>query len=168
AHPPTRPIPRSQTYVRRYLGATLLVAATACGAKSAKAPTVQTAVVTRRDIIIDAQATGVVEPINVIEIKSKAGGAILKMPVETGTMVKPGDLLVQVDPRDVQNKYEQAKADLEAAQANLIVQESTKKRQDELFKARVITAQEHENADIAYQNAKAALVRAQANLDISK
>ena len=154
--------------VRRYFGAALLVAASACARGKEKAPTVQTAVVTRRDIIIDAQATGVVEPINVIEIKSKAGGAILKMPVETGTMVKPGDLLVQVDPRDVQNKYEQAKADLEAAQANLIVQESTKKRQDELFKARVITAQEHENADIAYQNAKAALVRAQANLDISK
>jgi len=78
----------------------LLVTAAACNAGKAKPPTVQTSAVQRRDIIIDAQATGVVEPINVVEVKSKAGGAILKMPVETGVLVKPGDLLVQVDPRD--------------------------------------------------------------------
>src|SRR5687768_9785846 len=69
----------------------------ACAKKDDEKPKIQTATVERRDIVIDAQATGVVEPINVVEVKSKASGQIVKMPVETGTFVKPGDLLVQVD-----------------------------------------------------------------------
>ena len=154
--------------MKRYFVAALLLTAAACNAGKSKAPSVQTAAVTRRDIIIDAQATGVVEPINVIEVKSKAGGAILKMPVETGTLVKPGDLLVQVDPRDAQNRFNQAKAALDAAQAKLNVSEANKKRQDDLFAARVITAQEHETAAIDYENAKSALVNAKASLDIQQ
>ena len=59
--------------------------------------------------------------------------------------MKPGDLLVQIDTRDVQNQYNQAEADLKASQAKLQVSEQQKKRSDELFKARVITAQEFES-----------------------
>jgi HlyD family secretion protein len=154
--------------VRRYLGAALLVAAAACGNKQNKPLVVQTAAVTRRDIIVDAQATGVVEPINIIEVKSKAGGVVLKMPVETGNLVKPGDLLVQVDPRDVQNRYDQARADLDAAEASLTVAQSSKKRSDDMFTARVITAAEHETSALSYENARSSVVRARANLDLAK
>ena len=133
--------------MRRYLGAALLIAAAAC-AKKAVAPTVQTAAVTRRDIIIDAQANGVIEPIAIIEVKSKASGVITQMPVETGTHVKPGDLIVQIDTRDVQNRYDQAKAQLDAAQTKLSVAENDKKRNEEMFKARVITPQEFENVAV--------------------
>jgi HlyD family secretion protein len=83
-------------------------------------------------------------------------------------LVKPGDLLVQVDPRDAQNRYNQSQAASEAAQARLKVAEASKKRQDDLFAARVITAQEHETAAVDYENAKSALVNAQAALDIAK
>ena len=154
--------------MRRYLGAALVIAAAACSGTKSKPPVVQTAVVTYRDIIVDAQATGVVEPINVIEVKSKAGGAILKMPVETGVLVKPGDLLVQVDPRDAQNRVNLQKASLDAAQVRLNAAEANKKRQDDLFKARVITALEHEGAATDYENAKSALISAKSNLDIAQ
>jgi HlyD family secretion protein len=151
----------------------LLVAAAgaialACSASKSKAPNIQTAPVTRRDIVIDAQANGVVEPINVVEVKSKASGLITRMTVETGTQVKPGDLLVQVDTRDVQNQYNQSDADLAAADARLEVSTAQKRRADEMFKQRVITAQEHEAAALDYANARAAVVRARANLDLSK
>ena len=66
--------------MRRILGAALVVAAAAC-AKKAQAPSVQVATVSRRDIIIDAQANGVIEPIAIIEVKSKASGVITKMTV---------------------------------------------------------------------------------------
>ena len=89
--------------------------APACSRNRAKTPNVQTATVARRDIVIDAQANGAVEPINVVEVKSKASGLITKMPVETGTNVRPGQLLVQVDTRDVQNQYNQSDADVKAA-----------------------------------------------------
>ena len=78
--------------MKRLFGAALLVAAAACSNKSAKAPPIQVATVQRRDIVIDAQASGIIEPINIIEIKSKASGMITKLPVETGTMVNPSPI----------------------------------------------------------------------------
>jgi HlyD family secretion protein len=144
------------------------VIAPACSRTTSKTTDIQTAPVTRRDIVIDAQANGVVEPINVVEVKSKASGLITRMTVETGTLVKPGDLLVQVDTRDVQNQYNQTDADLNAAEARLEVSTAQKRRADEMFKQRVITAQEHEAAALDFANARAAVVRARANLDLSK
>jgi HlyD family secretion protein len=153
--------------VRRIFAAALLVAAAAC-TKKLQAPTVQTATVARRDIIIDATANGVIEPIAIIEVKSKASGVITKMTVETGTHVNPGDLIVQIDTRDVQNRYDQAKAQLDAAQAKLTVAESDKKRNEEMYKARVITPQEYEQIAVNYETAKSGVVNANANLDLAR
>ena len=146
----------------------LALTLTACSKKKDERAQVQTAVVERRTIVIDAEATGVVEPINVIEVKSKASGQIVRMPVETGTEVKPGDLLVQVDTRDVQNQYNQALADVRAAQARAQVSRAQKQRSDDLFGQRIVTAQEHEAAQLDYANAQAQLVRARANLDLAQ
>lgn len=153
--------------MKRILWLSLAFAA-ACAARTEKAPTIPAAAATRRTIVIDAEATGVVEPINIVEVKSKASGLITRMPVETGVLVKPGDLLVQIDTRDVQNQYDQAKADYDASRAKLAVSESQKKRSDDLFKARVITAQEHESASLDFESSKANLVRTTAALDLAK
>ena len=140
----------------------------ACGGKKEKALPIQTAAVTRQTIVVDAEANGTVEPINIVEVKSKASGLITKMPVETGDLKKPGDLLVQIDTRDVQNQFNQANAALQAAQVKLEVSTSAKKRSDEMFKARVITQDEHEQAALDYENAKSGVVSAAANLDLAK
>ena len=154
-------------HVKRMLAAAGLIVAASC-AKKVQAPTVQTATVSRRDIVIEAQANGVIEPIAVIDVKSKASGVITKMTVETGTHVVPGDLIVQIDTRDVQNRFDQANAQLVAAQARLAVAESDRKRNEEMFKARVITPQEFEKVAVDYENAKSGVVNTKANLDIAK
>lgn len=151
-----------------FVAVAAIALAPACGRKQASTASIQTVPVTRRDIIIDAQANGVVEPINVVEVKSKASGLITRMNVETGHLVKPGDLLVQVDTRDVVNQYNQAIADERAAEARLQVSDAQKKRSDEMFKQRVITAQESESAALEYSNAQAAVIRARANADLAK
>jgi HlyD family secretion protein len=140
----------------------------ACGKKQQAAPTIATAPVERRDIVVNAEASGTVEPINVIEVKSKASGQITRMPVETGTQVKPGDLLVQVDTRDVQNQYNQALADVRAAESRLDVTRAQRQRSEELFQQKIITAQERETAQLDYANAEAQVVRARASLDIAQ
>jgi HlyD family secretion protein len=139
-----------------------------CKKEGDRAASIQTVPVERRDIIVDAEATGVVEPINVIEVKSKASGQIERMPVETGTRVKPGDLLVQVDTRDVRNQYNQALADLRAAQARVAVAIAQRKRSEDLFKQQIITAQELETAQLDYANAQAQVTRADASLDLAQ
>ena len=140
----------------------------ACGRGNRQAANIQTAPVTRQTIVIDAQAAGTVEPINVVEVKSKASGVITRMPVETGSAVRPGDLLAQIDTRDVQNQYNQALADVRAADARLEVSTAQKRRADEMFRSRVITAQEHEASTLDFANAQAQLVRVRASLDLAK
>jgi HlyD family secretion protein len=139
-----------------------------CGEEKSQGPKVATAPVTRRDIIVNAEASGTIEPINVIEVKSKASGQIVRMPVETGTQVKPGELLVAVDTRDVQNQYNQALADVRAAQSRLEISRAQRQRSEELFQQRIVTAQEREAAELDYANAEAQVVRVRASLDIAQ
>ncbi len=161
--------PRS-TVTTLLLGCTILSSSllSACAAKKEATAPVSSVVVERRTIVVDAQATGAVEPINVIEVKSKASGQIVKIPVETGTQVRRGDLLVQVDTRDVQNQYDQARADLRSAQASIEVAQAAKKRADEMFKTGVITTPEYESAQLTLTQAQGAIVRATTNLDLAK
>ncbi len=140
----------------------------ACKKPAAAPATISAVPVDRRTIVVDAQATGAVEPINVIEVKSKASGMITRMPVETGTRVRAGQLLVQVETRDVQNQFDQAEADLKSAQANHDVAVANMKRSEELYAQRVITTQEHENAQLALTQAQGQLVRARTNLDLAR
>lgn len=155
---------------RRFLFAlaALLIFA-ACGKKAEKLIAIQTAPVTRRDIIVDATATAVIEPINIVEVKSKtASGQITEMTVEVGSYVKPGDLIVQIDTRDLTNAANQAQADFEAAKAKLTTSTAQKKRSDDLFSQRIITAQENETANLDFANSTASFVRARTSLDLAQ
>ena len=149
-----------------WLVAALLVAG--CNRAKTQTAVVETAPAERRTIVVDAQATGTVEPINVVEVKSKSSGQIVQMPVEVGSLVRPGELLVQLDTRDVKNQYDQSSADLRAAEARLEVAIAQQKRSQELFDQRIITSQEIETANLEYANANTQVVRARASLDLAQ
>ena len=138
----------------------------ACSKKKDQALTIPVEAVTRQTIVVLAEATGVVEPINVIEVKAKSSGQIVAMPVETGTLVKSGDLLVQLDTRDTRNSYAQAKADLDAALIKLRVSRTARERAAQLFKERIITSAENEAAEVDYGNSQATVLRNRAALDL--
>ncbi len=140
----------------------------ACGGNTAEGIKIQTATVERRTIIVQAEASGVIEPINVVEVKSRSSGQVIDMPVETGTLVRPGMLIVQLDTRDVQNQFDQAKADLEAAEKKLEVSTIQKRRSDELVAAKIITPQENEAAQLDFANSQSAIVRARTNVDLAQ
>jgi len=146
--------------------AVVLLARTVTKKKSAVSEIAYEAVA-RRDISLTVEATGTVEPIDLVEVKSKAGGQIVRMPVDVGSMVRQGDLLAQIDPRDVQNSYSQALAALRAAQAKATISAAQKKRSDALFAQAVITAPEHEAAVLDYANAQAAVVKARTDVDLA-
>ena len=146
----------------------LVAIVAACGQGEASAIRIQTAAVERRTITVQAEATGIIEPINVVEVKSRASGQIVEMPIETGTLVRPGQLIVQLDTRDVQNQFDQAKADLEASEKQLEVAEIQKRRSDELLAAKIITPQENEATQLSYSNALSSIVRSRTNLDLAQ
>ncbi|HSJ25934.1 MAG TPA: efflux RND transporter periplasmic adaptor subunit [Longimicrobiales bacterium] len=133
-----------------------------------EAAAIEYGVVERRDMEVTAEAAGLIEPIRLVEVKSKASGEIIRLHVETGDVVRRGDLLGEVDPRDVRNAYAQAAADLEVAQARAATAESQRRRSEELRAANVITEQEFENAKLEQANAQAQLVKARVNLELAE
>jgi HlyD family secretion protein len=128
-------------------------------------PAYQTLPVERRNIVVTAQAAGTIQPDTTVEVKSKASGEILDLPVETGRVVRRGDLLASIDPRVPRNTLAQAQADLDVAKARLANATSQRRRADELFQTRSITDQEHEQALLDQANANAEVVRAQVAVD---
>ena len=149
-------------------GILALAALTACKKTTDPTVVIETAPAERRSIVLSAQANGTVEPVDIIEVKSKASGLVLKMPVDIGSNVHTGDLLVQIDTRDVQNRYTQAAADLSSATVSRQVASSQRNRSAELYKQNIITAQEMEAATLAFANADAQVVKARTNLDIAR
>jgi HlyD family secretion protein len=136
--------------------------------KKATKTVIQTAAVERQDITVTVEANGAIEPINVVEVKSKASGQIVKMPVDVGSHVTPGQLLVQIDPRDVKNQYDQSQAALRSAQVSAEIALAQRKRSDQLISEGVITADEHEAATLNYESARSSLVKARTDLDIAR
>jgi HlyD family secretion protein len=75
--------------------------------------------VEKGDLAKSVVATGKVEPITKVEVKSKASGIVTKLYVEYGDRVKKGQLLAQLDKIEIEAGVDQSKAGLEAAQASL-------------------------------------------------
>jgi len=148
--------------------AAIVVALGACKKTTDPTVIIETAPAERRSIVLSAQANGTVEPVDVVEVKSKASGTIVRMPVDIGSNVRTGDLLVQIDPRDVQNQYDQAAADLSSSTVSRAVALAQRNRSSDLYKQRIITAQEMEQATLAFANADAAVIKARTNLSIAR
>jgi HlyD family secretion protein len=147
-----------------------MVVSAACGGEQAEeaGPEWLTVQARRGNLNIQAEATGTVEPVRKVDVKSKASGEILRLHADVGDRVTRGTLLAEIDPRDVQNSYNQAQADLEVARARMEISEQQVERSRQLLEAQVITTQEHENARLDYTNAQAALVRAETNANLAQ
>jgi len=145
-----------------------LAAAGCSDSEASEESVIQTIEVSRGDLRITAEATGSVEPIRTIEVKSKAGGEILELHAEIGDQVDTGALLAEIDPRDVRNSYDQTEADLEVARVRAEIAEQQLERQRNLFERGIITEQEFETARESHTNAQASLIRAEANLELAE
>ncbi|HYW48884.1 MAG TPA: efflux RND transporter periplasmic adaptor subunit [Bryobacteraceae bacterium] len=72
------------------------------------------------DLARSVVATGKIEPTTKVEIKSKASGIILKLPVNVGDVVSLGQVICELDQNDLLPRLRQAQAALGMAEAQLI------------------------------------------------
>ncbi len=73
--------------------------------------------VDRGDLAKSVVATGKIEPITKVEIKSKASGIVKKWNADAGQTVKAGQVLVELDKVEIEAQVRQAKAQFEASEA---------------------------------------------------
>jgi HlyD family secretion protein len=118
------------------------------------------------NIIKKTVATGSVEPRKEIEIKPQVSGIIDELYVEAGTMVKKGDVLARVNiiPDMVnlnmaESRVNRSKLSFEDAKINF-------DRQTSLFEKDVISREEYQKAQLAYNSAREEVESSENNLDL--
>src|SRR5690348_4613385 len=73
--------------------------------------------VERGDLAKSVVATGKIEPITKVEVKSKASGIVQKLLVDYGDKVKKDQILAELDKEEILAQVNQQKASLQAAEA---------------------------------------------------
>ncbi len=78
------------------------------------------ATVEKGTMVVSVVATGKVEPITKVEVKSKANGIIEKLFVDVDHLVVPGQILAELDKENLRARQREARANLQAAEAALL------------------------------------------------
>jgi len=102
--------------------AAVVVAAVAWGVSKLTGPAPpidasRIATVERGVLVVSVVATGKVEPITKIEIKSKANGIIERLHADVDQVVQPGQVLAELDRETLTARRREAEANLQAAEA---------------------------------------------------
>ena len=84
--------------------------------------------VTRGDLARSVVATGKIEPLVKVEVKSKASGIVEKILADYGDHVKVGQVLVELDKEQLRARVAEARANLQAAQAAVESAQATYER----------------------------------------
>jgi HlyD family secretion protein len=114
---------------------------------------------------VTVTASGVVKPIDRVEIKSKASGEVVELPVEEGDVIQKGDLIARLDQKDEKAAVAQAQADLDIAKAELDQAQRIYERRNELFDRKLISEEEWNQIELNRTVAKGKLVQATTALD---
>jgi HlyD family secretion protein len=86
------------------------------------------ATIERGDIAKSVVATGKIEPLTKVEVKSKASGIVKKVLVDYGDHVKTGQVLVELDKEQLEAQVRESRANLLAAQASVKASQATYER----------------------------------------
>jgi len=139
----------------------LLIIAGIINAKREKPIPVTTEKAVRKTILQTVSATGKVQPETEVKISPEVAGEIIELPVQDGMAVKKGDLLVKIKPDSYKALVEQQEAAISAAKATNLQQKATMmkteqdfKRAEDLFNKKLISVQEYNAAQAAYDVAK--------------
>ena len=114
---------------------------------------------------LTVEASGTVEAISSIEIKSKASGQVLFLGAEIGDFVEKGIVLARIDQRTPTNTLAQANADLEVAKVRLSNAKNQFNRSKRLHDEGNISDKSFEDAQEASSSAQAQFVRAEVFLE---
>lgn len=110
--------------------------------------------VTRDNIVEKALATGQLEPLQEIQVKSKISGIVKTLHVEIGDDVRAGDRLITIAPNPTPLEFAEAKRNLELAQVDLDNARSIFNRKKELFNNKLISQEQFDIAQAEFSESK--------------
>jgi membrane fusion protein (multidrug efflux system) len=114
------------------------------------------------------QATGQTQAFNTVQIFARVNGYLQKRVYTEGSAVKKGDTLFIIDPSDLKNSLESAKAAYDLASANYTNAKAVLNRIKPLADANAASQQELDTATANERNSAAAVSAAKASLEQAK
>jgi HlyD family secretion protein len=131
-----------------------------------------------REINETVSASGKIKPHIEVKISPEVSGEVVELPIKEGDVVKKGQLLCKIRPDILKSGYDRAIASyntqkasvgnsgqmLKQAEATFNNQAGIFKRSQELYKNKVLTVSEYENAKAAFEGAKASFEAAKQNV----
>jgi RND family efflux transporter MFP subunit len=136
--------------------------------QQASAPTVTVAPVEQREIVEWNEFTGRTEPVDSVEVRPRVSGYIQEVRFQSGQLVKKGDVLFVIDPRWHQAEFDRLQAEADRAKVELDNAKREADRTKTLLATKAISTEEGDTRVSRYEEAKAALLAAQAARDSAK
>lgn len=141
------------------------------GGKKKEQISFDTATVASANIQNSITATGTIEPVTSVTVGTQVSGIVSKLYVDYNTVVKKGQIIAELDKTNLTSQLNSAKTQLAVAQSQLNYQTANFNRYKTLFQKGLVAADEYENAQLSYKQAKEQMVsakeevqRAQTNL----
>ena len=149
----------------------LLIILSSCGSNSE--PQKETTFYKKESIVtkkleLSIEASGIIEAISSVEIKSKASGEVLFLGAEVGDFVDKGSILSQIDQRTPKNILDQVRSEFEASKVRLKNAESQFERGKELHSKGSISDKDFEDIQENFVQAKSTLVRTEVSFENAK
>lgn len=116
---------------------------------------------------VPSEYVGRVESIQSVSVKPQISGEIAQVCFKEGSVVKAGQLLFQIDPKQYEATVQLRKAELQQAEANLVTAEKYYKRVMAASE-RAVSATDRDTAEGNFLQAKAAVAQAKAALKLAQ
>ena len=145
------------------------VLAGACGGAPQARPQppvpVTVGMVVQKTMPVSFRAIGHVEPISTVAVKARIGGELLKVWFAEGQMVRAGQTLFTIDPRQYEAALRQAEAQLARDKAMLVKADADVRRYGELVKKDYVTKSDFDQVTANAASLQATVASDQANID---
>lgn len=120
--------------------------------------------VTKHTLQNSITATGTIEAVTSVTVGTQVSGIVNKLYVDYNSVVKKGQVIAELDKTNLISELNTAKANLASTESNLSYQSANMKRYLTLYKKGLVSADEYENALLAYRQAKEQVASSRENV----
>ncbi len=131
-------------------------------------PEVGVIVVHARPVPLTREASARLAPTRASDVRARVPGVLQKRLYKEGSMVKEGQVLVQIDPAPYRAAYNVAAANLEQAQANATNARVTAARSRELVKQSLVSKRDMDDAEALERSTAAQVSAAKAQVETAR
>jgi HlyD family secretion protein len=130
------------------------------GKKEKHTVTFETEKVVTTNIHNSITATGTIEPVTSVTVGTQVSGIVAHLYVDYNSIVRKGQVIAELDKTNLISELNTAKANLNSVQSSLNYQSANFNRYKTLYEKGLVSADDFENARLAYQQANQQVTQA--------